>query len=260
MPNNLVFNNVASQMQTQIFGQNGSNILAVQTDTSGNLRIVGTVTAVITSGTVTALLDTVTAVVSSGTITALLGTVTAVVTSGTVTALLDTVTAVVSSGTITALLGTVTAVVTSGTITALLDTVTAVVTSGTVTALLGTVTAVVAFGTVTALSVAAFAETATTVVVSANSTITALTSNTSLQKVYSFYVANTSGADTLTAILQISPVNTETFYLTEPTGVTAIAPSSKSVLVAQKYLKFTRLLLQAGGTAITAEVSYNAQT
>jgi len=251
MPNNLVFNNVADQLKTQIFGQSGTDILAVQTDTSGNLAIVGTVTSVVTSGTITALLDTVTAVVTSGTITALLDTVTTVVTSGTITALLDTVTAVVTSGTITALLDTVTAVVTSGTITALLDTVTAVVTSGTITALLDTVTAVTS---------AIFTETSTTVVDITNQTVTTLTLDTSLQKVFSFYVSNIAANGTVTALLRIAPVNTDTFYVNDETGPIAIGPNSKSVLAAQKFLKFTRLVLNAGADTISAEVAFNSQT
>lgn len=101
MPNNLVFNTVASELKTQIYGFDGANVQPVATDSNGNLLI---------SGTVTANIATVTAIVESGTITALLSTVTAVVASGTITALLATVTAVVESGTITALVSTVTAI------------------------------------------------------------------------------------------------------------------------------------------------------
>lgn len=45
MPNNLVFNNVADQLLTQIYGYNGSNAVAILTDSAGHLIVVGTVTA-----------------------------------------------------------------------------------------------------------------------------------------------------------------------------------------------------------------------
>ncbi len=52
MPNNLVFNNVASQLEVQIFGYDGRRTRAVKTDTSGRLEITGTFTA---TGTITAI-------------------------------------------------------------------------------------------------------------------------------------------------------------------------------------------------------------
>ena len=72
MPNNIVFNNVADQMLTQIYAQNAGSPKALQADTDGNLLIVGTVTALttpsfsetnvslatITTVTVTALTET----------------------------------------------------------------------------------------------------------------------------------------------------------------------------------------------------------
>lgn len=47
MPNNLVFNNVASQLQTQIYGTDGKNIYPIKTDTYGRLEVVGSLTAVV---------------------------------------------------------------------------------------------------------------------------------------------------------------------------------------------------------------------
>ncbi len=193
MPNNIVFNNVANQLQTQIYGQEGSNVRPVQTDASGNL---------IVTGTVTALVATVTAVVASGTITALLSTVTAVVQSGTVTALLSTVTAV---------------------------------------------------------ALPQFTETSTTVAQIVSQTIPALTADTSAQRMYSFYVANTSAAS-LTAFLQISPTTAETYFVNDASSAFVLAGAARAVLVAQKYLRYTRLMLQAGADTASAIAYYNGQS
>ncbi len=209
MPNNLVFSNVASQLQTQIFGQNGSDVLPLQTDGDGNLIVVGTVTA--TLGTVTAIID-----------------------SGTITALLSTVTAIVDSGTITALLSTVTAIVDSGTITALLS-------------------------TVTAITLPDFSASNTTVAQIVNETVTALSVDTSQQRMYSFYVANTSAAS-LTAFLQISPTTAESYFINDTSCMFTIAGTSQAVLVAQRYLRYTRLMLQAGADTASAIVYYNSQS
>lgn len=52
MPNNLVFNRVASQLLTQIYGTDGNNLHGIKTDAYGRLDVVGTFTAV---GTITAV-------------------------------------------------------------------------------------------------------------------------------------------------------------------------------------------------------------
>lgn len=52
MPNNIVFNNVANQLHTQIFGSNGNCVFPIKTDSNGRLEVVGTFTAV---GTITAI-------------------------------------------------------------------------------------------------------------------------------------------------------------------------------------------------------------
>lgn len=177
MPNNIVFNHVAEELHTQIFGQNGNDIVPIQTDPAGNLLV---------AGTLTALMSTVTAIVDSGTITALLSTVTAV-------------------------------------------------------------------------TLPIFTEESTTIAEIVNETASALTVETSLQRMYSFYVANTSAA-TLTAFLQISPTTADTYFLNDASGAVGIAGSAQAVLVAQKYMRYTRLMLQAGADTASAVAFYNGQT
>ena len=116
-----------------------------------------------------------------------------------------------------------------------------------------------ASGNIIASVTPAFTETSTTIAAIAGTTVTALTENTSQQKDYSFYIANLT-SNTFTALLQIAPEDTESLYVTEPTGNVAIGPSSKTVLTAQKFLKFTRLLVVGSTNTASATIYYNSQT
>lgn len=148
VPNNIVFNNVASEMQTQIFGQNGSNVLPIAVDAAGNI---------ITS------------------------------------------------------------------------------------------------------AVPVFTNTSTTLGVG-TSTIDVIVADTSAQRMYSFYVKNTGAANTVTALLQISPSNTATFYVNDSSTAYSLGPGSAAVLVAQKYLNFTKLQLIASAASATVQCYYNSQS
>ena len=44
MPNNLVFNTVASELKTQIYAQNGTTVAPIQLDAKNNVLVAGTVT------------------------------------------------------------------------------------------------------------------------------------------------------------------------------------------------------------------------
>lgn len=190
MPNNLVFNNVASEMQTQIFGRNGTNVVAILTDTSGNLLVVGTVT--VQGGTLNAL--------SAGTVTVQGGTID-----------------VLSAGTVT-----------------------------------------VQGGTIQEIPV--FFSTNTTVGVG-TATLDALEVETATKKVYSFYVANIQGTATLTAFLQISPTNANaTYYVNDTSSSFTIAAGAQAVLVAAKFLRYTKLRLVSTAATATALVYFDSQS
>jgi len=151
MPNNLVFNQVANQLITQVYGYNGSTQVAVLTDSAGHLAVVGTFTAVITPD---------------------------------------------------------------------------------------------------------FTSESTQIVVGA-ATNTAFSKDTSLQTEYTFYVFNTTAATTMTAWLQISPTTAESYFVDDPSTVTVFTGIGKAVLVASRYLQYTRLAMVSSASA-TAEVYYNA--
>ncbi|MCX7745946.1 MAG: DUF6385 domain-containing protein [Clostridia bacterium] len=198
MPNNLIFSNVASELQVQIFGKNGSNVLPLQTDTSGNLVAVVATVSALTAGTVT---------VQGGTIT----TVSTVDTVNTVSAL----------------------------------------TAGTVTVQGGTINTV------------PIATTSFTTLELSTSTSNVLQMQTATQNIYSYYVVNLSETDTVTALLQISPVSTGTYFVNDTSTIVTLGPvsggvTSKGVLVAAKYLQYTRLSLSASAGTPTVECYYNA--
>jgi hypothetical protein len=82
--------------------------------------------------------------------------------------------------------------------------------------------------------------------------------NTGEQSEYSFYVFNT-GSNTLTVQLQISPINTDSYFMDDPSGAVALASGDKTVLVAGRYLRYTRLYYDTGGEECSFDVYYNAQ-
>lgn len=102
MPNNLVFNNVAEQLKTQLYASNGTTVEAMKIDANGNLLVAGTVSVgntVAVTGTVNVGTVTVTGTVSVGTVT-VTGTVdvgNTVTVTGTVSVGTVTVTGTVSS-------------------------------------------------------------------------------------------------------------------------------------------------------------------
>ncbi len=285
MPNNLVFNNVASDLVVQIYGKNGSNVLPIATDASGNL-MVGTVTAIFDSGTVTVqggTIDVVSALtagtvtVSGGTIDALTaGTVTvsggtvdvvSALTAGTVTVSGGTIDAL-TAGTVTVSGGTVDVVsaLTAGTVTVSGGTIDAL-TAGTVTVSGGTVDVVSALtaGTVTVSggtiqTEPLFVTDNVSVSVSNAATVDALIKDTSTQKVFSYWISNIEGTGTVDAWLQISPVDSATYYVNDSTTVYQVGPGEKTVLIPEKFLNFTKLQLINESDTATVLCYYNAQT
>jgi len=186
----------------------------------------GTIDATIVGGTIDALL--------AGTVTVNGGTISTVsaLTAGTVT---------VQGGTIDALLaGTVT--VNGGTI----STVSAL-TAGTVTVQGGTIQTIPAFTTlITATDVG-------------TTTLSVLDEDTSLQKVYSYYVVNLSSTETVTAWLEISPTDVATYFVSDSSGTFTVGPTDMAVLVAKQFLNYTRLRLVATASS-SVECYYNAQS
>ncbi|SKC84209.1 DUF6385 domain-containing protein [Maledivibacter halophilus] len=82
--------------------------------------------------------------------------------------------------------------------------------------------------------------------------------NTGEQSEYSFYVFNT-GSNTLTVQLQISPISTDSYFMDDPSGAVGLESGDKVTLVAGRFLKYTRLFYDTGGEACSFNVHYNAQ-
>jgi hypothetical protein len=82
--------------------------------------------------------------------------------------------------------------------------------------------------------------------------------DTSQQSMYTYYVNNT-GSNTMTAVLQISPVSTSSFFVNDGDGPVAIGPGNKAVLVNAKYLHYTRLFYDTAGAQCSFSVYFNSQ-
>ncbi|WP_145993159.1 DUF6385 domain-containing protein [Tepidibacter mesophilus] len=85
-----------------------------------------------------------------------------------------------------------------------------------------------------------------------------LAKDTSEQGIYSYYVTNT-GTNSIDLKLQISPTTTDTYFVDDISGTVTVAAGQKAVLVAQQYLKYTRLYYDTSGATCTFEAHYNAR-
>ena len=84
----------------------------------------------------------------------------------------------------------------------------------------------------------------------------AMTIDNSEQDVYSFYVNNT-GSAAVSVKLQISPTDNTDYFIDDGSSEVSVGAGEKATLVAQKYLRYTRLFYNASDTA-TIETYYNA--
>jgi hypothetical protein len=270
MPNNLVFNGIAKELQVLINGvDSGGNSRPLSTNTDGQL-ILDTVTVTATDLDIRGLAaDTDT--VSVG------GTVTVTATDLDIRGLAaDTDT--VSVG------GTVTVTATDLDIRGLAADTDTVSVGGTVTVTatdldirgLAADTDTVSVGgivtvTATDLDIRALAgdtdsiqlssrmfTSASTVLSGVNGSSEIFIQDTSEQSMYSFYVYNT-GTNTVTVNLQISPTENTNYFVDDGGEVVSLEGSGKTVLVAKEYLHYTRLAYDTGGATCTFEVYYNAQ-
>ncbi|MFT9495195.1 DUF6385 domain-containing protein [Anaerosolibacter sp.] len=222
MPNNLVFNNVARDLKTQIYGNDNGAVTAISVSADGKLQI-GEISTITYVGT----LDTVNYVASVDTVTEV-----ANVSS------VDTVDYVASVDTVTEI-----------TNVSSVDTIDYLASVGTVTHITDTVDVKIVSND--------FAEDVATVQpLAAGAVATVLTTNTSEMNMYSLYVRNTSDTVTIDAQVQIAPIDEDAYYINDVASVTGLTADSIEVLVPQKYLKYTRLILSNNSTAAGSVVAY----
>lgn len=85
-----------------------------------------------------------------------------------------------------------------------------------------------------------------------------LSIDTSEYSLYSYY-ANNLGTSTVTLIIQISPTDVEDYYVNDEATSVSLTPGSKTVLVPSKYLKYTRVLYDVGADTTTVDLWFNGQ-
>ncbi|QXM06343.1 DUF6385 domain-containing protein [Crassaminicella indica] len=240
MPNNIVFNNVASQMKTQIYGTDSGTTRAIAVDANGKLLIgeistIGTISEVLNVQSVDTV-DTVQQVLN----------VQSVDTVDTVQQVLN-VQSVDTVDTVQQVLN-VQSVDTVDNISSVdtVDTVTYVAEVKSIT------------DTVNVDKVGnGFAESVYTVSnLAAGATATVLTMDTSEKNMYSFYVKNISDSVTIDAKIQVAPVNLEAYYIDDAASVVGLEAGEKEILITQKYLKYTRLILENNSTVAGSVVAW----
>ncbi|MDK2798755.1 MAG: hypothetical protein PWP27_513 [Clostridiales bacterium] len=219
MPNNLVFNGTASQLQSQVSGvDSNGTVRAILTDDSGRLDL-GTVTVTAEDLDIRNLTGTTDSIT-----------------------IYNTVTVTAEDLDIRNLTGTTDSITIYNTVT--------------VTAEDLDIRPLTAASDSIMLGARLFSESNTTIA-GVTDSAAIMQQDTSEQNVYSFYVFNT-GENTVTVNLQVSPTTTDSYFVDDTSGAVGVAAGEKAVLVAAKYLQYTRLFYSTGGATCTFDVYYNA--
>ncbi|KXG74408.1 DUF6385 domain-containing protein [Thermotalea metallivorans] len=226
MPNHLVFNNVAKELQTLINGVDGGGTARpILTDANGRLDL-GTVTVTATNLDIRPLsgtTDSITVTATDFDIRPLSGAT-------------DSITVTAIDFDIRPLSGAT-------------DSITVTAIDFDIRPLSGATDSI-------QLSSRLFTESSTTIAGVTDSGAI-FVQETGEQSMYSFYVYNT-GSSTITVNLQISPTTASSYFVDDGSGAKAVAAGEKAVLVAQEFLRYTRLFYETGGATATFAVFYNA--
>ncbi|TDT61021.1 DUF6385 domain-containing protein [Fonticella tunisiensis] len=240
MPNNLVFNDVASQLKVLVYGLNGANLQSLSLDANGAVSVSANNFSIRSLSVST---DTVSVSANSFDIRPL-------------TVSTDTVSVSANSFDIRPLTVSTDTVSVSAnnfsirSLSVSTDTVSVSANNFNIRSLTqGTDTV----GTIS--SGAVF--TSASAVITSTGTGIAFTIDNSQDVIYSFYVRNT-GAGAVSVKLQIAPVNTEDYFVDDSTETLVAASTGKVTLATVKYLRYTRLYFDTGSTAGSFEVFYNA--
>jgi hypothetical protein len=224
MPNNLIFNNVASQLQTTINGVDGGGIARpILTATDGRLDL-GSVTVTAAAFDIRPLTDADIVTVTATDLDIRPLTATDVVT---VTAIAFDIRPLTDADVVT------------------------------VTATDLDIRPLTAAADSIELGARAFTET-NTGIDGVVGTGTVLQTDTSQYSLYSFYVNNTGDA-AITVQLQISPTETDTYFVDDGSGPVSVEAGQKAVLVAKNFLRYTRVYYDSGTDTATAEFYFNGQ-
>lgn len=280
MPNYLIFNDSAENLKVQSYGvTSGGTVTGILVESDGTVQVGGSITATLTdtvmiSGEVTVTandfdirsLSAATDTVSiSGDINAVITETVPVAGEVSVTANdfdirgLSAATDTVSvEGTVTAAIGDTVTVAGEVSVTANDFDIRGLAAATDTVSVEGTVTA--AIGDTVTVSVAGHGFTASSLTINlddANLTSTEFNFDTSQMKQYSFYIVNT-GTATISAMLEVSPTTTETYYTPDKSAEITLTQDESTVLVPAFFMNYTRIQVQSSETA-TAEVYFNGQ-
>ncbi|EYE89499.1 hypothetical protein Q428_02440 [Fervidicella metallireducens AeB] len=237
MPNNIIFNDSAQNLKVQIYGSNTNTPL--QVDGSGNMFV-----NVANNVTVTGAVN----VSNTVEIRALTYTTDTVTVTGAVN--------VANSVDIRALSYTVDSITVTGAVNVsnTVDIRALSYTTDTVT-----VTGAVDVANSPTVQIGGYAFTASNATLTSDegTTITSFKFDTSQYKLYTFYIYN-SGTNPITAELEVSPVDTDSYFVSDKSIAVPLAGGEKQVLIPGYFLKYTRVKISSLA-AFTAEVYFNGQ-
>ena len=97
--------------------------------------------------------------------------------------------------------------------------------------------------------------------IAADGTGATLTLNSSTKNLYSYYVKNTSDTASVSVKLQVSPTDTDSYFIDDTSTAITLATDAATVLVPKNYLHYTRLYYANLSTTETAniEIYYDAR-
>lgn len=237
MPNNIVFNDSAQNLKVQIYGSNTSTPL--QVDGSGNM-VVNVANNVTVTGSVN--------VTNTVEIRALTYTTDTVTVTGAVN--------VANSVDIRALTYTVDSITVTGAVNVANTVNIRALSYATDTV---TVTGIVEVANSPTVQIGGYAFSASNTTLSSEegATITSFKFDTSQYKLYTFYIYN-SGTNAISAQLEVSPVDTDSYYVPDKSIAISLGGGEKQILIPGYFLNYTRLKISSS-SAFTAEVYFNGQ-
>ena len=260
--NNLIFNNIASELKTSMYAQaSDSSLQVLQIDNDGSLKtaISNSSLTVAVSNSITIANDSLTVAVNNpitvaNSITIANDSLTVAVSNpitvaNSITIANDSLTVAVSNP-ITIANDSLTVAV-SNPITIANDSLTVAV-SNPITIANSSISVNIIGNTFTSSSVLNTATSGTGTILN-NTDISTL-------RTASFLVYNL-GTNTLTVSLQVSPTTNEADYITDPSYSNfAVLGGGKQIITVSRFARYTRLIYTLGGTTATFSVYFNAQS
>ncbi|QXE19691.1 DUF6385 domain-containing protein [Clostridium sp. 001] len=125
----------------------------------------------------------------------------------------------------------------------------------TVAVTVGTVTVA---GTVSSVTTGVGFTATSTAITTGTGIKSVLQQDTSQQSMYSYYIKNNDAANAITVVLQVSPTDTDSYFVNDVSPVT-LEKGSATVLTTKYYMNYTRLYYDTGTNTANLEAYFNGR-